>query len=407
MQPRDGEELVVERIATADDDGERAALVLALGRGRVAADRALDGGVRGARPRGVRASTGRCSIFDQFEELVTLFDEAGARVTHSSGSSSCSSRCCADRCRSSSSSPSARTTSARSRSCSRRCPELVDQALRLAPPARRDAADDHPRARSSAIPDHFARELSPAARRPPGDRARGALRRRRSQPLGGADGLPAALAVATTRRPLLAEKGPQGLLEDYLGEALDAFPPELQARRDRAARPDGHVGGHAQRDLGGGPVRARPRGRGRAFAEACSSRRSSGSSAIEARAPRAPPRPRPLRDHERVPRPLDQPAPRRAPPFAGRRRERRRLIIPGAIAAASLLLAGVVAGLAIWASHSGIPRAKRRARQPRLPLRRTPRPARRPDSMCRCCSRWPHSRHIEPVPPAQRSLVAA
>ena len=72
-------------------------------------------------------------IFDQFEEIVTLFDEAGATVTQAA-SHRAHRRDCTGRCRSRSSSPSARTTWARSRSCCRPCPELVDQALRIAPP---------------------------------------------------------------------------------------------------------------------------------------------------------------------------------------------------------------------------------------------------------------------------------
>ena len=153
------------------------------------------------------------------------------------------------RCRSSCSSPSARTTSAGSSSCSPPCPELVDQALRLSAARGRRRCRRSSAGRSSAIP-----ATSRASSRPswPSACATTLAERFGSGEVSLSEVQTVCLRLWQSDDPeaLLAAKGVQGLLEDYLGEALDAFPPELRYRRRRAARPDGHLGGHAQRDLG-------------------------------------------------------------------------------------------------------------------------------------------------------------
>ena len=196
-------------------------------------------------------------------------------------------------------------------------PELVDQALRLSAARRRTSCRRSSAGAFERYPGHFARELTPALAERLRDEARGAIRLRGGEPLRGADGLPAALAVRTTRRRCCESKGVQGLLEDYLGEELEAFPPELkypavallgqmvtsagtrnvisaESLIERVREEDSDLPPQLL-ERGARPARER----------------------IEARPPRAPPRPLPLRDHERVPRPLDQPPPRRARPRPG------------------------------------------------------------------------------------------
>ena len=132
------------------------------------------------------------------------------------------------------------------------------------------------------------------------------------------------------------------------------------------------------------------------------------SQPIKARATRAPARPRSLRDHERVSGALDQPAPSRAPAFAGapsrtsttddRRSDRRGIVARGRNRRRPCNLGAFTAKYrAQGGAHDSLA----------CPCVGRPGQRRRPDSMSRSCSRWPRSRHIEPVRPVQRSLAAA
>ena len=106
------------------------------------------------------------------------------------------------------------------------CPELVDQALRLTPPA----ANTLPtiiRGPFEHYPGQFARELLPGL----AERLRTMLEERFGAgdlSLSEVQTVCVRLWQADEPEALLAARGVQGLLEDYLGEALDAFPPDLR-----------------------------------------------------------------------------------------------------------------------------------------------------------------------------------
>ena len=225
VQPRASEELVVERIRSADDD-EQELLPSVLAHDEEALARtvlAID-----AFEERVRAACERhrpLLIFDQFEEIVTLFDEARAPdaqrrlvellVRLLRGSL-----------------PVKVLLSFREdylgkvKELLSACPELVDQALRITPPTP-DALLTIIRGPFERYPDHFARQLS----RTLADRLVTVLAER----FGAGDVSLSEVQTVCLRlwqsdnpEALLAEKGPQGLLEDYLGEALDGMPAQLR-----------------------------------------------------------------------------------------------------------------------------------------------------------------------------------
>ena len=224
VQPRSGEELVIERIATAEDDGEFLPSLLAPedeSSPRVILstqtfEERLRAACEGHRP---------LLVFDQFEEILTLFEQAGAGEAQQ------------------------RLVElivglmreqlpvkllfvfredylGKVKQLLAASPELVDQGLRLAPPA----AETLPtiiRGPFERYPGHFARELDPEV----ADRLCTALAERFGAgdlSLSEVQTVCLRLWQADEPEALLAAKGPQGLLEDYLGEALDAFPPDLR-----------------------------------------------------------------------------------------------------------------------------------------------------------------------------------
>jgi WD40 repeat protein len=224
VQPRASEELVVERIGSADDEEELLPSVLALGEESPARTvLAID-----AFEERVRAACGRhrpLLIFDQFEEIVTLFDKVGARdaqrrlaellVRLLRGPL-----------------PVKVLLSFREdylgkvKELLSACPELVDQALRIAPPTA-DALSAIIRGPFERYPDHFERQLSPAL----ADRLVRVLAERfGAGEISLSEVQTVCLRLWQSDNPgaLLAQKGPQGLLEDYLGEALDAMPAHLR-----------------------------------------------------------------------------------------------------------------------------------------------------------------------------------
>ena len=225
VQPRASEELVVERIHSADDDEEELLpSALALDDSSTRTVLAMD-----AFSERVRTASERYRlllIFDQFEEIVTLFDEAGTRdaqrrlvellVRLLRGPL-----------------PVKILLSFREDYLGRvkellsACPELIDQALRITPPAA-EALPTIIRGPFKRYPGHFSRELSPAL----ADRLVTVLAER----FGTGDISLSEVQTVCLRlwqsddpEALLTEKGPQGLLEDYLGEALDRMPTQRRA----------------------------------------------------------------------------------------------------------------------------------------------------------------------------------
>ena len=208
VQPRAGEALVVESLGA---DAGRVVLSTAEFEQRVEAACALQ------RP---------LLVFDQFEELCTLFEggpEAGAlrerivellvRLLRSPLPVKLLFVFREDYL-------------GKVKELLRACPELVDQALQLAPLAV-EVLPTIVRGPFERYPGHFARELDPAL----AARLQAALAARfGSGELSLSEVQTVCLRLWHADDPgrLLAERGVQGLLEDYLGEALDAFPPQTR-----------------------------------------------------------------------------------------------------------------------------------------------------------------------------------
>jgi WD40 repeat protein len=225
VQPRRGEELVLEPIVTSDDGSETLPMLLGEGEG--------DGGSRvvcsaASFARRVEAACQHARpllIFDQFEELITLFEEAGAEdlqrqvvelLVELIGGSLPVKVLLVFR----------EDHLGRIKDLLADCPDLVDQALRLAAP-QRDALDAIIRGPFERNPGCFPHEISPslAAR----------LRALLGERFGSGDVSLSEVQTVCLRlwqssdpARLLDERGIQGLLEDYLGEALDAFPPDVR-----------------------------------------------------------------------------------------------------------------------------------------------------------------------------------
>lgn len=107
------------------------------------------------------------------------------------------------------------------------CPELIDQALRIAPPAA-EALPTIIRGPFERYPGRFARQLSPAL----ADRLVTVLADRfGTGEISLSEVQTVCLRLWQSDQPekLLDRKGPQGLLEDYLGEALDQMPTQRRA----------------------------------------------------------------------------------------------------------------------------------------------------------------------------------
>jgi WD40 repeat protein len=224
VQPRAGEALVVERISTTDDGSEPLPSLLAGaddGSGRVV----LSIEDFEQRVRAACAEHRPLLVFDQFEELCTLFETDAAREVR---------RRVVELL--------VRLLRAplpvkllfvfredylgKVKELLAACPELVDQALLLTPLAA-EALPTIIRGPFECYPGHFARELDPAL----AERLRVALAERFGAgdiSLSEVQTVCLRLWQATEPDRLLGEKGVQGLLEDYLGEALDAFPLETR-----------------------------------------------------------------------------------------------------------------------------------------------------------------------------------
>jgi WD40 repeat protein len=226
VQPRADQELVVEQIAIGDDDdGEVLPSVLVdehAGSSRVV----LSIAQFEQRVRSASQEHRPLIVFDQFEEILTLFDDADAHAS----------------CRAliemivglmgEEALPVKLLFAFREdylgkvRQLLAARPELVDQALRLGPPAS-DTLTTIIRGPFEQFPGAYERELDPAL----AQRLHALLAQRfGSGEVSLSEVQTVCLRLWQSPDPdaLLADKGVQGLLEDDLGEALEAFPGDLR-----------------------------------------------------------------------------------------------------------------------------------------------------------------------------------
>jgi conflict system STAND superfamily ATPase len=164
-------------------------------------------------------------VFDQFEEILTLFEDAGAVASRRALAEMIVRLLCE---------PLAvkllftfrEDHLGRIKQLLGACPELIDRALRLGAPLA-DELETIIRGPFERFPGRFGRELDPAL----AQRLRAALAERFGMgevSLSEVQTVWLRLWQSSDPAGLLAEKGVQGVLEDDLGEALDALEPELR-----------------------------------------------------------------------------------------------------------------------------------------------------------------------------------
>ena len=222
VQPRSGEELVIEPIAISEEGTETLPCVL-VGESSGSAREVLSIDAFEAAVREAALTYAPLVVFDQFEEILTLFDDAdelrvalAAMVIRLLRDDVPVKLLFAFR----------EDYLGRVKQLLGARPELIDQALRLGPPAS-DSLDTIIRGPFARFPGRFERELDAGLA--------GQLATALAQRFGTGD---VSLSEVQTvclrlwRAPdperLLREKSVQGLLEDELGEALDGFPPKLR-----------------------------------------------------------------------------------------------------------------------------------------------------------------------------------
>jgi WD40 repeat protein len=223
VQPRAGEEIVIEQIAVPEEGGEVLPCVLAP-EAEANSQVVLSIAEFRVRVRDASQQNRPLIVFDQFEEILTLFDDAVA------------SRCALVTMivgllrealpvkllfafREDYLGRVKRLLAAR--------PELVDQALRLDPPSA-DALQTIIRGPFERFPGRYERELDAAL----AQRLQAELAERfRTGEVSLSEVQTVCLRLWHSPDPdgLLDDKGVQGLLEDELSEALDAFPRERRA----------------------------------------------------------------------------------------------------------------------------------------------------------------------------------
>lgn len=226
VQPRHGEELVVERIATTEDEGEQLPSLLTP---------ESDDSPRVVmsvqdfeeRVRAACRSQRPLLVFDQFEEIITLFEQQEDAGDVQRDIVEMLVRLLRE--------PLAvklvfvfrEDYLSKVKHVLAAVPELVDQALRLQSLSA-DALPTIIRGPFERHPGHFERELDPEL----AERVCAALVERfGSAEIRLSEVETVALRLWQSEDPetLLAMRGVQGILEDYLGESLDAFSPPLRA----------------------------------------------------------------------------------------------------------------------------------------------------------------------------------
>jgi WD40 repeat protein len=224
VQPRPGEEIVVERIPV-DEEGEPYLPSSLVPAGDSAPLHVLSCDDFAQKVREAAASSRPLLVFDQFEELVTLFDGVeGQRSQH------CIVEMLSELLRNDLPVKLLFVFRddylARIKPLLAAAPELVDQALSLQPPSA-EALPRIIRGPFEEHPGHFEPELDAALC----DRLETALADR----FGSGDVSLSEVQTVCLRlwrsdepEAELSAKGVQGLLEDYLGEELDRFPEDLR-----------------------------------------------------------------------------------------------------------------------------------------------------------------------------------
>jgi WD40 repeat protein len=225
VQPRVGEELVIEPIVRSDDGTDVLPCVLAPehdGSSRVV----LSIAEFEARVRAVADEHRPVLVFDQFEEILTLFEDADA-IASRRVLAEMIVRLLREPLRVKLLFVFREDYLGRVKQLLAACPELVDHALRLGPPSA-DELQTIIRGPFERFPGRFGRELDPAL----AQTLRAALAERfgiGEVSLSEVQTVCLRLWQSSDPAALLAEKGVQGILEDDLGEALDALPSELRA----------------------------------------------------------------------------------------------------------------------------------------------------------------------------------
>jgi WD40 repeat protein len=225
VQPRAGEELVVEQIAICDDGSEVLPSMLA-GEDAGSARVVLSIAQFEDRLRSASRSHRPLIVFDQFEEILTLFEDDGAKASRRALTEMIVRLLRAAlpvkllfAFREDYLGKVKQLLAAR--------PELVDQSLRLGPPAA-DTLTTIIRGPFERFHGRYERELDAAL----AQRLHAALAERFGSgevSLSEVQTVCMRLWESPDPDAMLTEKGVQGLLEDDLGEALEAFPGALRA----------------------------------------------------------------------------------------------------------------------------------------------------------------------------------
>ena len=226
VQPRHGEELVVERIATTEDEGEQLPSLLAP-EGDDSPRVVMSVQDFEERVREACRSQRPLLVFDQFEEMITLFEQHEDAGDVQRDIVEMLVRLLRE--------PLAvklvfvfrEDYLSKVKHVLAAVPELVDQALRLQSLSA-DALPTIIRGPFERHPGHFERELDPEL----AERVCAALVQRFGSAeirLSEVETVALRLWQSEDPQTLLAMRGVQGILEDYLGESLDAFSPPLRA----------------------------------------------------------------------------------------------------------------------------------------------------------------------------------
>ena len=225
VQPRGGEELVIEPVVRSDDSADVLPCILAPetdGSSRVV----LSIADFEARVRAISQEYRPLLVFDQFEEILTLFDDADA-IASRSALAEMIVRLLREPLPVKLLFAFREDYLGRVKQLLAACPELVDHALRLGPPSA-DTLETIIRGPFERFPGRFRRELDPAL----AQRLRAALAERfgiGEVSLSEVQTVCLRLWQSADPAALLADEGVQGVLEDDLGEALDALAPDLRA----------------------------------------------------------------------------------------------------------------------------------------------------------------------------------